>query len=414
MIIFYLENTEYRLNLEKAGLKTSGGDPAIKTGPMFDALYYARHENSVRTKVLVTGNRPKDKKYIVPVGVGHSPGDWAKEQLFDAVMPFAEDMRQGLAFLMIDQSHEGHHATWLFQWFHNICEMYKLPVSQIIYVTGDLTVSEKYAEWSRKRGYKKKIMTIPYVHFEQFIFQQMEDFGTVSFDEHVDYKLNNLNSVNTYNCLQKRPRGHRIYLYDKLEQEGLLEHGINSMNAIDLEATYINMPVERRIELNVNLPLLPINFKDDNSVFSSDDCGHYIGQLNTPIMLQSFLTVVSEASYFSNTCFISEKTFKPIAAQHPFIIFGNPRILKKLRNMGYRTFNGLIDEQYDLEDDLFERIDRISHELKQLSLQSPENQLKWFLETREICEHNYQVFIDNCTKHQRKRFIPLFNYIKRS
>ena len=45
--------------------------------------------------------------------------------------------------------------------------------------------------------------------------------------------------------------------------------------------------------------------------------------------------------------FITEKTFRPIAHGHPFIVMGNNNILKTLHNLGFETFGSLWDESYD-------------------------------------------------------------------
>ena len=45
--------------------------------------------------------------------------------------------------------------------------------------------------------------------------------------------------------------------------------------------------------------------------------------------------------------FITEKTFRPIACGHPFIVLGNNNILKTLHDLGFETFGSLWDESYD-------------------------------------------------------------------
>ena len=49
----------------------------------------------------------------------------------------------------------------------------------------------------------------------------------------------------------------------------------------------------------------------------------------------------------SGGAFITEKTFKPIKNAQPFVIFGAAGSLARLRDLGYRTFDGVIDNQYD-------------------------------------------------------------------
>jgi len=49
--------------------------------------------------------------------------------------------------------------------------------------------------------------------------------------------------------------------------------------------------------------------------------------------------------------FITEKTFKPIAYHHPFMIYGVTGTLARLRELGFETFDNLFDESYDLDTD---------------------------------------------------------------
>ena len=46
--------------------------------------------------------------------------------------------------------------------------------------------------------------------------------------------------------------------------------------------------------------------------------------------------------------FITEKTFKPIALQHPFMVYGHSNTLSRLRDLGFETFPEMFDESYDL------------------------------------------------------------------
>lgn len=45
--------------------------------------------------------------------------------------------------------------------------------------------------------------------------------------------------------------------------------------------------------------------------------------------------------------FVTEKTFKPIQYQHPFMVYGQQNTLKFLHNLGFETFENLFDESYD-------------------------------------------------------------------
>lgn len=45
--------------------------------------------------------------------------------------------------------------------------------------------------------------------------------------------------------------------------------------------------------------------------------------------------------------FVTEKTMKPIAHQHPFMIFGQSNTLAHLHALGFETYENLFDESYD-------------------------------------------------------------------
>ena len=76
-------------------------------------------------------------------------------------------------------------------------------------------------------------------------------------------------------------------------------------------------------------------------------------------------SVVAETWTHGHT-FVSEKTFKPIAFKHPFIIAGTLGTLDYLRKENFETFGHLIDESYDSESDETKRLLQVITEIKRL------------------------------------------------
>ena len=101
-------------------------------------------------------------------------------------------------------------------------------------------------------------------------------------------------------------------------------------------------------------------------------------------------SLVSETYYFENKGrFITEKTFKPIAYHHPFILVNKPFSLKLLRDLGYKTFSPFIDESYDEEVDDINRLHLILKEVERLCNMN-NNELNMFLKNvAPITEHNF-------------------------
>jgi hypothetical protein len=104
---------------------------------------------------------------------------------------------------------------------------------------------------------------------------------------------------------------------------------------------------------------------------------------------------------------ISEKTYKPIAFQHPFVILGPKGILKALKDQGFETFENLFDESYDTCPVWTERlnclVDNVKHFVKQ----------PYDAVTQQKIDHNHAHFFNTqlVSKQIMDEIIfPLLNY----
>lgn len=88
--------------------------------------------------------------------------------------------------------------------------------------------------------------------------------------------------------------------------------------------------------------------------------------------------------------FISEKTFKPLAYYHPFVVWGSPYTLQYLHELGFQTFSHVIDEGYDLIQDDNKRLTAICSEVDKLLLDYTNifNNKR----THDILKHNHDLF----------------------
>jgi hypothetical protein len=88
---------------------------------------------------------------------------------------------------------------------------------------------------------------------------------------------------------------------------------------------------------------------------------------------------------------LSEKTFKPIAQRHPFILVSIAKSLEALRSIGYRTFSPWIDERYDDEEDDATRMIMIMTEIKRLCDMTAAEVSTFISNVKPICTYNYIV-----------------------
>jgi hypothetical protein len=101
-------------------------------------------------------------------------------------------------------------------------------------------------------------------------------------------------------------------------------------------------------------------------------------------------SLVSE-TYQQDIFHPTEKTAKMFLGKRIFVMFSCQYFLKHLKNMGFKTFDNIIDESYDSILDTRLRFDYAFEQVKYLN----EIDYDWALEkTKEIREHNYAVLTD--------------------
>lgn len=106
---------------------------------------------------------------------------------------------------------------------------------------------------------------------------------------------------------------------------------------------------------------------------------------------KSLLHVVTETVYRGRRQHLTEKTFKPIVMQQPFILVSSQGSLAYLRKYGFKTFSEFWNEDYDdYNDDT--RVMRIGKLLNDLDNLSPKEKQQLQQHLTNTVEHNYNWF----------------------
>ena len=108
----------------------------------------------------------------------------------------------------------------------------------------------------------------------------------------------------------------------------------------------------------------------------------------------SLIYVPTETVYFGQRTHITEKTFKAIALEMPFVLVATAGSLEYLREYGFKTFAGIIDESYDTETDDIVRIEKVVKLLKDLDNLSVEQRQQIHQACLPIVQHNFNHFYD--------------------
>lgn len=101
-------------------------------------------------------------------------------------------------------------------------------------------------------------------------------------------------------------------------------------------------------------------------------------------------TIIAETDCDNTLSFYSEKTAKAMIARRLFVAFSGYKFLHNLRSLGFQTFDGIIDESYDLEPDFDRRMSRAFDQVRYLCQQPQEIILD---QIKPIVEHNHDLIM---------------------
>ena len=106
----------------------------------------------------------------------------------------------------------------------------------------------------------------------------------------------------------------------------------------------------------------------------------------------SLIYVATETVYSGRRTHITEKTFKAIALEMPFVLVAPAHSLAYLREYGFRTFAPYIDESYDLIEDPIGRIEAVTLILSEIQARSAAARQQLWTDLLPRVEHNYNHF----------------------
>jgi hypothetical protein len=200
--------------------------------------------------------------------------------------------------------------------------------------------------------------------------------------------------------LNRRWRGCKLSLISHLKIRHLLDYGFVSLQSFEgnswdnsweymmqLQDFATTELFEQHKDEIINLPNLildDLNPEDMNPVTNTLD----------NFYLNSYFSVVGGAIFYEkempNVAGLCEKPFKAIQKKHPFILLSTANNLPLLHSMGYKTFDGLIDESYDNETDDNKRMLMIVNEIERLCNLSDTELETFLIEAKKIVEHNFK------------------------
>lgn len=288
--------------------------------------------------------------------------------------------------------------------YEDVVIKYNIPSEQVVFLSNMYDA----AEYNRHAAIRYNCTPISVFWFSalEFMLQDYRDAIPNTLQSKVyDKKFLNLN---------RRWRSHRPLLTLLLYHKNLLSNGLvsfgpcgetfNSWESIwdGLKVGAIgNIEIFTAIVQSESIKNMPALYLDTDQLHINR------AELTTSTNRyyeDSYFSVVSETTFYNrethlNSRFITEKTFKAIMMNHPFILVSIPNSLEILKKLGYKTFDPWINESYDLEYDDNKRMMMIVNEIERLCNLSSSDLNAFLVAAKEICSYNYNII------RNKKQFI---------
>jgi hypothetical protein len=223
---------------------------------------------------------------------------------------------------------------------------------------------------------------------KNLIFYQFQVDRAVNPYRNMLHKLQqlNYNSIKPmyFDALLGAKKLHRDFVYNAIEQNHLqqkiLTTYMQTVSSNYFKKNFLREPEVMELGENVNYSAPQVMYQGELMALSTI----------VPIQIynQTAYSIVTETNADNRYSFFCEKTFKPMLARRLFVMFSGYKFLENLRNLGFQTFDNVIDESYDL---ILDDQTRWQAAFEQVMRLCDMNQLEVFEKISQRVEHNYQL-----------------------
>jgi len=220
--------------------------------------------------------------------------------------------------------------------------------------------------------------------------------------------------------LNGRLRPHRKALIDALREKNLLDRALWTNLGSRVEMEFTSQLQTNKLE---SIRLLPPEYEIErarpNLTASMYTDGGFVKHqlfnntwgdaiVNPQAYIDTYFSLVTETIFDYPYTFRTEKIWKPMIMQHPFVVAANTGYYRDLRKAGFRTFDHLIDESFDQIDNSADRISRIIQVVDAIISNGADEFLK---ASEDVCKYNYLHLREHNQRERDQLPMKLTQYI---
>ena len=210
----------------------------------------------------------------------------------------------------------------------------------------------------------------------------------------------------SFNRIINNDRSYRIYFVSLLKEQGLLEKGLVSFNVTDNlfddwrdEISDVNSKLSDYAKQHAETHLVDVDklVIDRASIHGSASANiprtiPGCWPNNDQPKVDAFWHVVTETVFYYDKLHLTEKIFKPIVSRQPFMLLAAPGNLAYLKSYGFKTFDSIIDESYDLIQDNDLRTEAVVRQLHWYCDLTPGEKIDVIKQLEPVIQHNFDHF----------------------
>jgi hypothetical protein len=269
--------------------------------------------------------------------------------------------------------HEGDNPYTIKQRLDTLCQQHNLPTTCYQFVSGN-TAANQIPGFHYFPDHE-----LLYWHRNQAVVPPGIDLAPRPYD---------------FTLLSRTHKWWRATVVTDLYRNGLLDCSQWSYNTVSIGDLEQDNPIQvdaLNIRDHIHKFLQQAPYTCD-ALSADDHNNHHITQTNH--YTHSYFHIVLETHFDadgSGGAFLTEKTFKPIKFGQPFVVVGAAGSLQALRDLGYRTFDSVIDPSYDTVQDNTLRWAAVKSVIAQIK----QNPAQLFLACQDDLHHNQQLFLSS-------------------
>jgi hypothetical protein len=251
----------------------------------------------------------------------------------------------------------------------------------------DLAILLHSEQRSKQVTYFSKKNCVPVYYWSHAVIA-LDWYRYAEHDPNLDLSANTIDQdFLIYNRAWSGTREYRLKLIENLVDNKLLEHCKTKFCPVDQDTHYTNhVFVNQKFKIsNIQLE----NYFSPN-IHQSASSADYVADDYTTTGIE----VVLETLFDDDRWHLTEKTLRPIACGKPFMLAATAGSLQYLRNYGFETFDGLIDESYDTISDSSERLNAVVQEMKRIAALDSNTKHILYTKLHEISKRNQHRFFN--------------------